>query len=206
MTKKEYMQRQLEERRAIKAEARKKAAKTVTVNQYIDMYRKEMSKNTKTITLEVRDRNFGVWAIRMPVDDFMDWLKAGAAKVSRIASSESMKRFSEAGKPCIRFEQMTKDDARNLSMTFGYEFKQVYPHTHAEMVKTSKELGYANVGFYFQHLVALAWNENDVGEADNKSHMFHADTKDANGHESECKCYNGFIVVQMSNEYWEIKG
>ena len=206
MTRKEYMQRQVEERRAIKAEARKKAAKTVTVDQYIDMYRKELSKNTKSITLEVRDRNFGVWAIRMPVDDFMDWLKAGAAKVSRIASSESMKRFSEAGKPCIRFEQMTKDDAKELADEFGYEFKRVYPRTHAEMKRFADEQGYPDVGRYFQHLVALAWNENDVGEADNKSHMFHADTRAANGDESECKCYNAFIVVQMSNEYWEIKG
>ena len=206
MDRKEYMQRQLDARRAIKADARRKAARTVTVDEYINLYRKELPETTKTVTLEVRDRNFGVWAIRLPVDDFMSWLKAGAAKVARISPSESMKRFSEAGKPCIKFEQMTKDDALDLSKKFGYEFRRVYPRTHAEMKKFAQEQGYADVGRYFQHLVALAWNEKDIGESDNLSHMAHADTRATNGDESECKCYNAFIVVQMSNEYWEIKG
>lgn len=206
MNRQEYMARQVEQRRQARANERKASAKTVTLTEYIDKYFSELPETTKTFTIEVKDRNFGVWALRMPTEDFRDWLLAGNAKKANVSKSEAMKRYAEAGKPCIKFEQIDFNTAKEMRDMFGYELKRVFPKTHNEMKKTSVAFGLDNVGYYFQHLVALAWDEKDIGEIDGKSHMSHADTENADGDQSECKCYNGFICCQMVNEYWKIEG
>lgn len=206
MTKQEYMARQVEARRQAKAETRKANAKTVTLAEYINKYFSELPETTKTFTIEVKDRNFGVWALRMPTEDFRLWLLAGNAKKANVSKSEAMKRYAEAGKPCVKFKQISFDMAKEMRDLFGYELKHVFTKTHAEMKKVSVAYGLDNVGYYFQHLVSLAWDEKDIGESDGKSHMNHADTENANGDQSECKCYDGFICCQMVNEYWKIEG
>lgn len=206
MTKQEYMARQVEERRQAKAEKRKASAKTVTMAEYINKYFNELPETTTTFTIEVKDRNFGVWALRMPTEDFRLWLLAGNAKKANVSKSEAMKRYAEAGKPCVKFEQISFDMAKEMRDMFGYELKRVFTKTHVEMKKVSVARGLDNVGYYFQYLVSLAWDEKDIGESDGKSHMSHADTEDASGNQSECKCYDGFICCQMVNEYWKIEG
>ncbi len=206
MTKEEYMKRATEERRQAKAEKRKASAKVVTIAEYVNKYFGELPETTKTFTIEVKNRHFGVWALRMPTEDFRLWLLAGNAKKATLSKSEGMKRYAEAGKPCIKFEQISFDEAKKMRDLFGYELKCVFNKTHAEMKKTSIAYGLDNVGYYFQHLVTLAWGEKDIGETDGKSHMNHADTENINGDQSECKCYDGFLCCQMVNEYWRIEG
>ena len=207
MTKQEFYARKREEARQAKAETRKASAKTVTVIQYIDKYFSEVPEKTSTYTIEVKDRNFGVWALRMPTVDFCAWLKAGNGIASTVSPSEAMKRYAESGKPCIRFRQISLDEAKEMRDTFGYTLKRVYSKTHGEMKKWSDSMGMPDVGRTFQKLVACAWDEEDRGEIDGKSHMAHADTYNPMTAEwSEVKCYNGFICCQMVNEYWKIEG
>ena len=205
MTKREYEARATEERRAKRAAARRASAKAVSVNEYIDKYFSEVPEKTTTFTLEVKDRNFGVWALRMPTEDFCNWLKAGNAIPSSVNPSEAMKRYSESGKPCIRFAQISLTEAQEMKRIWGYELKRVYSKTHGEMKKWSDSMGMPDVGRTFQKLVACAWNEEDLGEIDGKSHMAHADSYNPSTEEwSEVKCYNGFICCQMVNEYWKL--
>lgn len=207
MTKQEAMQRMAEQRR-IERQAKKLAsAKTISKEAYIDKYFSELPKTTTTFTLEVKNRNFGVWALRMPTEDFRLWLHVGEnSRATRIEYSDKMKRDSEAGKPCIKFRQISLDEAKEMRDLFGYELKRVYPKTHAEMKRLALELGYKDVGIYFEHMVHIAWNEKHIGELDRRSHMSHADTENDNGEQSECKTYTGWICCQMCNEYWKIEG
>ena len=207
MTKQEAMQKMAEQRR-IERQAKKIAsAKTISKEAYIDKYFSELPEKTETFTLEVKDRNFGVWALRMSTEDFREWLHIdGNSRVAKIEYSDGMKRVSESGKPCIKFRQVSLDEAKKMRDLFGYELKRVYPRTHAEMARLSKELGYRDIGAYFEYLVALAWQEIRIGDNDRQSHMHHADTLDGNGAQSECKTYTGWIACQMVNEYWKIEG
>ena len=165
-----------------------------------------MTNTTKTFTIEVKDRNYGVWALRMPTQDFREWLHIdGNSKSTKIEYSDKMKRASEAGKPCIKFRQISLDEAKEMRDLFGYELKRVYPKTHAEMKRLAESLGYKDVGIYFEHAVKIAWNEKHIGELDRQSHMSHADTENDNGEQSECKTYTGWICCQMCNEYWKIE-
>ena len=207
MTKQDAMQKMAEQRR-IERQAKKIAsAKTISREAYINKYFSELPEKTKTFTLEVKDRNFGVWALRMPTEDFREWLHIdGNSRVTKIEYSNGMKRSSESGKPCIKFRQISLDEAKKMRDLFGYELKRVYPRTHAEMARLSKELGYRDIGAYFEYLVALAWQEIRIGDNDRQSHMHHADTLDGNGAQSECKTYTGWIACQMVNEFWKIEG
>ena len=207
MTKQEYMQRMAEQRRIEKQVKKLASAKTVTKAEYIDKYFRELPETTTTFTLEVKDRNFGIWALRMPTEDFREWLHIeGNSKATKIEYSDKMKRDSEAGKPCIKFRQISLDEAKEMRDLFGYELKRVYPKTHAEMKRLAESLGYKDVGIYFEHMVHIAWNEKHIGEQDRKSHMNHADTENDNGEQSECKTYTGWICCHMCNEYWKIEG
>lgn len=207
MTKQEYMQKMAEQKRIEKQAKKLASAKTVTKAEYIDKYFSELPKTTTTFTLEIKDRNFGVWALRLPAQDFQMWLKIeGNSKATKIEYSDKMKRVSEAGKPCIKFRQISLDEAKEMRNLFGYELKRVYPKTHTEMKKLALELGYKDVGIYFEHAVKIAWNEKHIGELDRQSHMSHADTENDNGEQSECKTYTGWISCQMANEYWKIEG
>lgn len=207
MTKQEYMQRKAEQRKIEKQAKKLASAKTVTKAEYIDKYFSELPKTTTTFTLEIKDRNFGVWALRLPVQDFQMWLKIeGNSKATKIEYSDKMKRVSEAGKPCVKFRQVSLDEAKEMRDLFGYELKRVYPKTHSEMKKLAMALGYKDVGIYFEHAVKIAWNEKHIGELDRQSHMQHADTENDNGEQSECKTYTGWISCQMANEYWKIEG
>ena len=206
MTKQEYMQRKAEQHKIEKQAKKLASAKTISKAEYIDKYFSELPEKTKTFTLEVKDRNFGVWALRLPTEDFREWLHIeGNSKATRIEYSDKMKRDSEAGKPCIKFRQISLDEAKEMRDLFGYELKRVYPKTHAEMARFSKELGYRDTGAYFEYLVSLAWQEIRIGDNDRQSHMHHADTLDGNGAQSECKTYTGWIACQMCNEYWKIE-
>lgn len=207
MTKQEAMQKMAEQRR-IERQAKKIAsAKTLGKAEYIDKYFEELPEKTKSFTLEVKDRNFGVWALRMPTEDFREWLHIdGNSRATRVEYSDRMKRSSESGKPCIKFRQISLDEARGMQRELGYELRRVYPRTHAEMARLSKELGYRDIGAYFEYLVALAWQEERIGDNDRQSHMHHADTLSGNGAQSECKTYTGWIACQMVNEYWKIEG
>lgn len=206
MTKQEYMQRMAEQKRIEKQAKKLASAKTVTKAEYIDKYFSELPNTTTTFTLEIKDRNFGVWALRLPTEDFREWLHIeGNSKATRIEYSEGMKRDSEAGKPCIKFRQISLDEAKEMRDLFGYELKRVYPKTHTEMKRLALELGYRDVGIYFEHVVHIAWNEKHIGELDRQSHMNHADTENDNGEQSECKTYTGWICCQMCNEYWKIE-
>lgn len=207
MTRKEFFEKQAAENISAKIQKRMEAAQVVTKAEYIDKYFGELPNTTKTFTIEVKDRNFGVWALRLPTEDFREWLHIeGNSKATRIEYSEGMKRDSEAGKPCIKFRQISLDEAKEMRDLFGYELKRVYPKTHAEMKRLALELGYRDVGIYFEHMVHIAWNEKHIGELDRQSHMNHADTENDNGDQSECKTYTGWICCQMCNEYWKIEG
>ena len=74
MTKQEYMQRKAEQKRIEKQAKKLASAKTMTKAEYIDKYFGELPETTKTFTLEIKDRNFGVWALRLPTEDFREWL------------------------------------------------------------------------------------------------------------------------------------
>lgn len=207
MTKQEAMQKMAEQRKIERRNKKLASARTMTKNDYINKYFSELPEKTKTFTLEVKDRNFGVWAFRMPTEDFREWLHIdGNSHVAKIEYSNGMKRSSEAGKPCIKFRQISLDEAREMQREFGYELKRIYPRTHAEMARLSKELGFRDIGAYFEYLVALAWQEIRIGDNDRQSHMHHADTENGNGAQSECKTYTGWIACQMVNEYWKIEG
>lgn len=208
MTRKEFFEKQAAENISVKIQKRMEAAQIVTKEEYIDKYFGELPNTTKSFTIEVKRGNYGVYALRMPTEDFCEWLKAGEnSKATRVEFSKNMKRASEARKPCVKFRQISYDEARAMQEALGYELKKVYPKTHAELKRFAESQGFRDAGVYFEKLVSLAWGEEHIGEADRQSHTHHADTKNpVTEEQSECKTYTGWITCQYANEFWEIKG
>lgn len=208
MTRKEFFEKQAAENISAKIQKRMEAAQVVTKEEYIDKYFGELPETTKTFTIEVKRGNYGVYALRMPTEDFRDWLKAGEnSHATRVEFSKNMKRASEARKPSVKFRQISYDEARAMQEDLGYELKKVFTETHAAMKKLAEKLGDRDVGVFFEKRVALVWHEEHIGEADRQSHTHHADTRNPEtGDESECKTYTGWITCQYANEFWEIKG
>lgn len=207
MTKQEYMQKMAEQKRIEKQAKKLASAKTVTKAEYIDKYFGELPETTKTFTVEVKRGNYGIYALRMPTEDFRNWLKAGEnSRATRVEFSKNMKRASEARKPSVKFRQISYDEARAMQDAFGYELKKVFTETHAAMKKLAEKLGDRDVGVFFEKRVALVWHEEHIGEDDRQSHTHHADTRNPEtGDESECKTYTGWITCQYANEFWEIE-
>ena len=101
------MQKMAGQRRIEKLAKKLASAKTISKEAYIDKYFSELPEKTKTFTLEVKDRNFGVWALRMPTEDFREWIHVnGNSRVTKIEYSNGMKRASESRKPSIKFRQI----------------------------------------------------------------------------------------------------
>lgn len=168
---------------------------TVTPAEFLSLYMDECAETTKYLALEVTAHG-RVYALLVPRENWVNILRYFKARSDvRFSRSEGDQHHAVGHGLC--YIGMAYENAKNLESLFGWDLVKLDSRGHAEMVKTYKARGGTekNVGFEFERRTAAAIAAQHIGQNDRKSHKYHADIRQADGSEIECKAKFGVITL-----------
>ena len=165
----------------------------ITAHDFLNKYLTECSENTKSFAFEVTSNN-ALFALIVP----REMLHAIPLFVSSV--TDDVRRsvgflHTDAGKTCLKWRNISVNEARNLAILCGGDLVKLEVRNHATMKRNSTANNEKTIGESFEKEVAKALSGEQIGFKDKMSHKYHSDVLLANGEQIECKARNGFFAL-----------